>query len=335
MNFFKDLKEDIGNAVGNLTSGDNQTGENNSNINDDFDPYNIYEDELGNENVNDIFEQTIQTDELAPVKEENYAANNYSETVFEDGYTEPEYNSSTYETTYTETPEYTETTSETPYVEEQYTSETVETPYVEPEYIPETAQEVSEVDTVFEDNITSNESNLVKGHLGAEETVTIQKSDDNFDLSENANKTTVISKGTVINGSIVSDSSLEVFGTVNGDISCLGKLSISGTVKGKSSAAEVCLNTNRLEGGITSKGSVTIGAGTVVIGDIAAASCVVAGAVRGDLDVNGPVVVDSTAVIKGNINAKGIQVNSGAVIDGFCALPYASVDIDSYFGGEA
>ncbi len=71
-----------------------------------------------------------------------------------------------------------------------------------------------------------------------------------------------------------------------------------------------------------------------MIGDIIASSCVVAGAVKGNIDVNGPVVVDSTAVIKGNISSKGIQINSGAVIDGFCALPYASVDIDSFFGDE-
>lgn len=147
-------------------------------------------------------------------------------------------------------------------------------------------------------------------------------------------KITVISKGTVINGSIVSDGSLEVLGTVNGDINCLGKLTISGAVKGKSNAAEVYINTNKVDGGIVSKGSVKISAGTVVIGDVTASSCVVAGAVKGDLDVNGPVVIDSTAVVKGNISSKGIQINSGAVIDGFCALPYSSVDIDSYFDDE-
>lgn len=178
-----------------------------------------------------------------------------------------------------------------------------------------------------------SENNLVKGQLGAD-TVTIQKSNAHLENNEVTSINTVISKGTVINGSIVSDGSLDVFGTVNGDISCLGKLSISGSVKGKSSAAEVYLNTNRLDGGITSKGSVKIGVGTVVIGDVTATSCVIAGAVKGDLDVNGPVIVDSTAVVKGNINAKGIQVNNGAVVDGFCALPYASVDIESYFGEE-
>lgn len=192
--------------------------------------------------------------------------------------------------------------------------------------------------TVFSgvDNADDNidlENNVVKGQLGAD-TVTVQKNTENSDVKEATNVTTVISKGTVINGSIVSDGSLEILGTVNGDISCLGKLSISGSVKGKSSASEVYLNTDRLNGGITSKGCVKIGEGTVVIGDVTASSCVIAGAVKGDLDVNGPVIVDATAVVKGNINSKGIQVNNGAVIDGFCSLPYASVDIDSYFGDE-
>lgn len=149
--------------------------------------------------------------------------------------------------------------------------------------------------------------------------------------SVDSGKSTVIAKGTVINGSIVSDGSLEVYGTVKGDINCLGKLSIAGSVIGNSTASEVYINTQRLDGGITSKGSVKIGVGTVVIGDITASSLVIAGAVKGEIDVNGPVVVDSTAVVKGNINSKGIQVNNGAVIDGFCALPYASVDIDSFF----
>ena len=181
------------------------------------------------------------------------------------------------------------------------------------------------------ETVPVTENNLYTGNIGAD-TVTVES---NSALpSEATSENTVISKGTVINGSIISDGSLEVFGTVNGDISCIGKLSISGVVKGKSSAAEVYLHTDRLDGGITSKGCVKIAPGTVVIGDIAASSCVVAGAVKGNLDVNGPVVIDSTAVIKGNVSSKGIQINSGAVIDGFCALPYASVDIDSFFEEE-
>ena len=215
--------------------------------------------------------------------------------------------------------------------EDSLNFETEEIAASEPEFAEPVYEQDDIVPEVVTEELPATDNNLYTGDIGAD-TVTVET---HTDVSGEASSTaTVISKGTVINGSIVSDGALEVLGTVNGDISCLGKLSISGVVKGKSSAAEVYLHTNRLDGGITSKGCVKIAAGTVVIGDITAASCVVAGAVKGNLDVNGPVVVDSTAVIKGNISSKGIQINSGAVIDGFCALPYASVDIDSFFGDE-
>ena len=142
---------------------------------------------------------------------------------------------------------------------------------------------------------------------------------------------TVITKGTTINGSIISDCSLDVMGTINGDIECLGKLTISGKVTGNAMAAEVYVNTERLEGNITSEGSVKIGLGTVIIGDITATSGVIAGAVKGEIDIKGPVVIDSTAIIKGNVKAKSVQMNNGAVLEGFCSLAYASVEIDNIF----
>ena len=199
--------------------------------------------------------------------------------------------------------------------EDSLNFETEEIAASEPEFAEPVYEQDEIVPEVVTEELPATDNNLYTGDIGAD-TVTVET---HTDVSGEASSTaTVISKGTVINGSIVSDGALEVLGTVNGDISCLGKLSISGVVKGKSSAAEVYLHTNRLDGGITSKGCVKIAAGTV----------------KGNLDVNGPVVVDSTAVIKGNISSKGIQINSGAVIDGFCALPYASVDIDSFFGDE-
>ncbi len=148
---------------------------------------------------------------------------------------------------------------------------------------------------------------------------------------EDKNAVTVITKGTTINGSIISDCSLDVMGTINGDIECLGKLTISGKVTGNSLASEVVVNTERLEGSVVSEGNVKVGLGTVVIGDITAASATFAGAVKGEIDVKGPVVLDSTAIIKGNIKAKSIQMNNGAVMDGFCSLTYADLKIDDIF----
>ena len=148
---------------------------------------------------------------------------------------------------------------------------------------------------------------------------------------EDKNAVTIITKGTTINGSIISDCSLDVMGTINGDIECLGKLTISGKVTGNSLASEVVVNTDRLEGSVVSEGAVKVGLGTVVIGDITAASAVFAGAVKGEIDVKGPVVLDSTAIIKGNIKAKSIQMANGAVMDGFCSLSYADLKIDDIF----
>lgn len=145
---------------------------------------------------------------------------------------------------------------------------------------------------------------------------------------------TIITKGTVINGNITSDGSLEVNGTINGDIDCLGKLTAVGNITGNSRASEVYVSAARVEGGIVSTGSVKLGAGTVVIGDVKAASAVVAGAIKGQLDIEGPVVIDSTAIVKGNINAKSVQINNGAVVDGYCSLSYAAVDIDNFFDGD-
>ncbi|MDF2611413.1 MAG: hypothetical protein K0R92_2887 [Lachnospiraceae bacterium] len=149
--------------------------------------------------------------------------------------------------------------------------------------------------------------------------------------TEKSEDVTVITKGTTINGSINSDGSLEIMGTIKGDVECQGKLSIFGVVSGNCMASEVFVGAKRLEGSISSEGSVKIGLGTVVIGDITASAAVIAGAVKGEIDINGPVIVDSSAVIKGNIKAQSVQINNGAVIEGFCSLAYAAIDIDNIF----
>lgn len=151
------------------------------------------------------------------------------------------------------------------------------------------------------------------------------------DRTADVNQVTIITKGTTINGSIISDCSLDVMGVINGDIECLGKLSISGNVVGNSVASEVFVSAKRLEGNIDSEGSVKIGLGTVVVGDVKAGSGVIAGAVKGELDIQGPVIIDSTAIIKGNIKARTVQMNNGAVVEGFCSLSYSTVNIDDIF----
>ncbi len=72
----------------------------------------------------------------------------------------------------------------------------------------------------------------------------------------------------------------------------------------------------------------------MIIGKITGASAVIAGAVNGDIDIQGPVIVDSSAVIVGNIKSKSVQINNGAIIEGFCSQAYLDVDVKKYFATD-
>ena len=145
-------------------------------------------------------------------------------------------------------------------------------------------------------------------------------------------ETSVITKGMIIKGDILTNGSLDIQGEVYGNVDCSGKLVVTGTVKGNSNAAEVFADAARIEGEVSSTGTIKIGLGSVIIGNVSSTSAVVAGAIKGDIDVQGPVVVDTSAVVKGNIKSRSVQINNGAVIDGFCSQTYADIDMDSLFG---
>lgn len=143
--------------------------------------------------------------------------------------------------------------------------------------------------------------------------------------------TAYITKGTTIKGNIETDGGVDIIGTVEGNVTCGGKLIVGGLIKGNVDAGEIYANAAKIEGEITSAGSVKIGVGSVVVGNVNATSAVVAGAVNGDIDVHGPVIVDSTAVIMGNIKSRSVQINNGAVIEGFCSQCYSEIDVKSFF----
>ncbi len=149
---------------------------------------------------------------------------------------------------------------------------------------------------------------------------------------EITDEVSIITEGTVIKGNLSTTGSFSVSGHVEGNVQCNGKLEVTGTIKGNSSSSEIFSDAAKIEGEITSTGTVKIGLGSVVVGNITATSAVIAGAVKGDIDVQGPVVVDTSAVIVGNIKSRSVQINNGAVIEGFCSQCYAEIDVDSLFG---
>ncbi len=144
-------------------------------------------------------------------------------------------------------------------------------------------------------------------------------------------ETSVITASTALTGNIVTAGSLDVQGTVTGNVTCNGKLVVTGVINGNSTASEFFADVAKVEGEVVSTGTVKIGAGSVIIGNITASSAVIAGAVKGDIDVQGPVVIDTSAVIMGNIKSRSVQINNGAIIEGFCSQCYAEIDIAGLF----
>ena len=149
---------------------------------------------------------------------------------------------------------------------------------------------------------------------------------------EVSDEVSVITEGTSITGNMASTGSLDIRGNINGDVQCNGKLVVTGTINGNSNSAEFFADAAKVEGEVVSTGTVKIGLGSVIIGNITASSAVIAGAIKGDIDVQGPVVVDTSAVVMGNIKSRSVQINNGAVIEGFCSQCYADIDVESLFG---
>ena len=145
---------------------------------------------------------------------------------------------------------------------------------------------------------------------------------------------TYITAKTKITGDIETEGDIDLIGTVYGNIDCAGKLIVGGTISGEVKAKELYANQAKIEGPVSVTDDVKIGVGSVIIGKITGSSAVIAGAVNGDIDIQGPVIVDSTAVIVGNIKSRSVQINSGAIIEGFCSQAYLDVDVKKYFSME-
>lgn len=154
--------------------------------------------------------------------------------------------------------------------------------------------------------------------------------------SMNSNKiasdeVSVFMESMIINGNIATEGSLEIRGSIVGDVEALGKLNVTGNIQGNSRASEVFAEGAKITGEIRSLGAIKVGQSTVIIGDVFATSAVIAGAIKGDIDVKGPVILDASAIVMGNIKSKSVQINNGAVIEGMCSQCYAEVNPTSFF----
>lgn len=188
------------------------------------------------------------------------------------------------------------------------------------------------VDPALEELIRKTQTPTVKENKPMSDVVTNPITP--VDPAAATDETSIITASTVLTGNLESSGSFDIQGTINGNVVCNGKLNVTGMINGNSNSSEFFADVAKIEGEVVCTGTVKIGAGSVIIGNIAASSAVIAGAVKGDIDVQGPVVVDTSAVIMGNIKSRSVQINNGAVIEGFCSQCYADIDVQGLFDGK-
>ena len=199
------------------------------------------------------------------------------------------------------------------------------------------AKTSASIDTVSTDiNNTMNQvkNSILEDKMDTNEINTNTMADakiSNIPTASASDENAIITSGMTITGDLDSTGAIDVAGMINGNVRCNGKLTVTGCINGNSSSSEFFADAAKVQGEVVSSGTVKIGVGSVVVGNIAATSAVIAGAVKGDIDVQGPVVVDTSAVVMGNIKSRSVQINNGAVIEGFCSQAYADVDVESVF----
>lgn len=193
----------------------------------------------------------------------------------------------------------------------------------------ELTEEQEEAQEMNEEKMKEATKAALRGEKPIYETSLFEEEEETFSLV--SEEVAEVTKGTMIDGNIISEGSMNVYGKIKGNVSCRGKLVVAGTIVGSSRAAEVFTNNARIDGDVTSDGSIKIGNGSVIIGNIYGTSAVIAGAVQGDIDVHGPVVVDGTAVVQGNIRSRSVQINNGAAIEGMISQCYADIDYAALF----
>lgn len=308
MSFFKDFKEDLSQAVNELVSDDSK-----NETTDDK--------EVKNDSVDEVADDSDQADESSDDTQDDVDIQLLNE-LFSNEDTDSD-------------EEEDETEEDTETAEDDIEDENIIEQEQEPEVVDDIADDVKEVEEEMEEAKRleeEKEKEATKEALRGNR-APIEKSE-LAELNRDeapADEVTEITKGTSIEGNIICEGSMNVYGKIKGNVASRGKLVVSGTIVGASRASEIYTNNAKIDGDVTSDGSIKIGNGSIIIGNVYGTSAVIAGAVKGDIDVHGPVVIDGTAVVQGNIRSRSVQINNGAAIEGSVSQCYAEIDYAALF----
>nr|WP_312578282.1 polymer-forming cytoskeletal protein [Sedimentibacter sp.] len=127
---------------------------------------------------------------------------------------------------------------------------------------------------------------------------------------------TIVSEGTVIEGSIKTKANLIIRGDVNGDVESEKDIEIVGNVVGNVKGNNTIFLKGSINGNVSGHILLTLVKESKVIGDISGQELECDGSVTGNVKASNSVYLGANSIIKGNVVSKSITVKEGAQIKG-------------------
>ena len=127
---------------------------------------------------------------------------------------------------------------------------------------------------------------------------------------------TYFAEGTSMEGTLRSDSDVEIVGDFKGEIASDGKVTIHANTQSSIAAAELVLIDCVLTGDAMISGDVSINEHSSVTGNIRATNIVCSGIIKGNLNVTGNIALTENAQIIGDIRTGTLAMSRGARVSG-------------------
>ena len=128
--------------------------------------------------------------------------------------------------------------------------------------------------------------------------------------------TTVLAFGTTFCGDVKTDGHIEIAGILLGSAEAQKNIIISGKIEGDAFGNCISLQRCAVRGNITAKGELTVEEGSIISGDLSAASIALGGKVCGNVKSAGALVLQTGAYVEGDVEAETIIMQEGCALFG-------------------
>ena len=142
---------------------------------------------------------------------------------------------------------------------------------------------------------------------------------------------TIISKNTVLRGSLHTNDPIRMLGQVLGDIECRSNVVIAGKMQGNTVAANAQILNAQIDGDLVCDDSISINDSAWILGNIRAQQADINGKIKGNLEIRRGISIGSSSSIIGNISADELEIRRGAFVNGQIIMYSPSRDVIDRF----